>query len=324
MSAIQQLLLAGGRPQVAYVIASNAQEAVLNVSTFPAYIPGFSDIKITINTGIYVWSDNVANPALTINGATSGDKITLVNRGFVMGKGGGYGVSGVYSGGPAISTTFPITIDNTYASAYIGGGGGASDVIVGGGGGAGGGAGFPAGWYQATGFGVTLNQTAPSAAGGAIGSVGANGGDCYNSVSGTGYGAAGGTAGGGGGGQASITYLNAKSSTQWQLSIGGGGGGGRVFPGTGGAGGSYLLNGSGATPEGHTGGAGGSANNTGSAASGGGVITGIGGGGGWGAYGYNMSSPGNVAYKGGNAVVLNGNSVVWVSGDTTRVYGVVA
>ena len=45
------------------------------------------------------------------------------------------------------------------------------------------------------------------------------------------------------------------------------------------------------------------------------------GGGGWGASGGSSTSSGG---SGGKAVALNGYSVSWVSGDTTRVYGAVS
>ena len=47
-----------------------------------------------------------------------------------------------------------------------------------------------------------------------------------------------------------------------------------------------------------------------------------GGGGGWGASG--GSSPNRAGGAGGRAVFLNGRTVTWVSGNTTRVYGAVS
>ena len=72
---------------------------------------------------------NTSIPALDMGGAFPGG-LTLVNRGFIMGKGGdgGYTLADRTTyvaptpGGPAIALRGPISIDNS--SGYIGGGGG--------------------------------------------------------------------------------------------------------------------------------------------------------------------------------------------------------
>lgn len=263
-----------------YTYAANTANAALNVSSLSGYVAGSSYITITVNAGVYLWSDSIATPALTLTGGATGDTIKLVNKGFIMGKGGS-----TSAGGPAVSLSFNTIIDNTDAAAYIGGGGGAGrtgndgfGTGTGGGGGAGGGTGSTAtGYIPGTG-----------GTGGAVGNSGGNG------------------------------------SGSWA-----GGGGGRIFPGTGGIGGSGAGVGGGAGGAGSgiadgcslgTGGNGGSAGANGSAS----VDTGVcgGGGGGWGATG--GSSGGGAGYAGGKAVALNGKTVTWVSGDTTRVYGAVA
>ena len=202
-------------------ISAGAPKQNLNIynDSIAAGWPGTSALKYTIPAGIYIWSDSTALPALTTGGAFPGG-LTIVNNGFIMGKGGqgGPGITGGGNGtyhpgspgGTAISLGVPVTIDNTYPTAYIGGGGGGGGggtSIVnspGGGGGAGGGAGG-----QRT---QLRNLVNTAAAGGAIGQVGANGVGGPN---------------GGGGGSPDIIY-------GW---AGAGGGGGRLFPGTGGAGG---------------------------------------------------------------------------------------
>jgi len=199
----------------------------------------------------------------------------------------GKGGDGNYgNGGPALNvgTGINITVNNTNASAYIGGGGGA---------GAGNG---------------------PGGGGGAGGGTGGSGGG-----SGGGPGASGSNGGGGG----NCCYVQ-----------GSGGGGGRIFPGTGGAGGSgygsviggrgggagggggglWVTNG----PPPYSGGAGGSSNNAGS------LGVGASGGGGWGASGGNDYCFGTPGGTGGKAVNLNGKTVTWVSGNTTRVWGTVS
>jgi len=183
-------------------ITTNQQE--MNLRTF-AVSAGWNEssaANITLNSNIYVWSDNTANPAMTINGSWPGG-VTLTNNGFIMGRGGN-GDSSTFpngqsasAGGVAISLGVNCSIVNN-SGAFIGGGGGGGrgmpvNVTIGGWGGGGGGAGGGRGGGHST----------SNPAGGAVGQAGANGG------SGSGIPSRGG----------------------W------GGGGGRIFPGTGGAGG---------------------------------------------------------------------------------------
>lgn len=292
------------RVSLTYTFSSDSANVGLNVSTLSGYLAGKADITVVVNPGVYVYSTTTGGAALSITGATSGDTIKLVNYGFIMGQGGmggdpNYGVG--LGGGPALSISYPITIDNTNGSAYIGGGGGGGgaayegSVWSFGGGGAGGGSG---------------GANAGAGGGGGLGGYGGNG------------------------------YVNGNQS--------GGGGGGRIFPGAGGGGG-YASNpdtdvyaagaGGGAGGGGgaeawkstSAGGGGGSANGGG----GNGYISALGvaggGGGGWGASGGSgvqdgAATPPGTQWgggAGGYAVLLNGNSVSWVSGDTSRIYGAV-
>jgi hypothetical protein len=163
-----------------------------------------------------------------------------------------------------------------------------ASAYIGGGGGGGG------SWQGGGGAGGG-NAGSGGPVGGGVGSAGGN-------ATGGANGGKGGGAGGGGGG-----YSGSGKSTYMYP----GGGGGRIFPGSGGAGG---------TPGG---GAGGSANAGGGTRT---VTTGPcgGGGGGWGAAG-GIGLAGNYAGgAGGKAVALNGYTVTWTSGNTTRVYGAVS
>lgn len=284
------------RVALTYTYSANASNQSLNVTSIAGYTAGKSDITITVNSGIYIWSSSTGTPALTLTGGSTGDTITLVNNGYIMGMGGNggnwaTGTGAGYPGGTALSLGFNTTINNTNASAYIGGGGGGGgnyDNGPSGGGGAGGGSGGPSGAISAV------------AAGGTIGNSGVNGDAGYSFCCGTYY------------------YY------------GNGGGGGRIFPGTGGAGGLAVTglnnqNGKGGGSGGgggtaynfgySNGGAGGSSNAAGGNGAGGG-------GGGWGASG--GSSPSRGGGAGGKAVALNGKTVTWTSGNTTRVYGSVA
>lgn len=151
--------LRGKSAQFTHTITSHQQELDLHTYLQAQGWDGMSKVEVTVAAGIYIWSDNTTIPALDMGGAFPGG-LTLVNRGFIMGKGGdgGYQLTdrtsyvAPTSGGPAIGLTGPITIDN--ATGYIGGGGGGGAAATGspiailstavhspGGGGAGGGRG---------------------------------------------------------------------------------------------------------------------------------------------------------------------------------------
>ena len=277
------------RVAVSYTFTGTTANASLNVTTIAGYVAGRTDVTVTVNPGVYLYASSgsyppALNPGLTLSGGTSGDTVTLVNNGYIMGQGGdsGYTSGGAgYSGGPALSIGYPITINNTNGSAYIGGGGGGggSSALGQGGGGAGGG-----------------RANSGNSNGGSPGQNGQGGSATTGITASTCNGA-----GGGGGGAYST---GAKGATTY---YGPGSSGGRIFPGSTGLG---AVSNSGAS-----GGNGGGAN----AAGGTGNFNG--GGGGWGANG-GAGGGGSIAGgAGGKAVSLNGHSVTWVSGNTSRVYG---
>lgn len=264
-SAVNRVLLV-------QTFATDTTQTTLNVSALPGYVAGITDVTITVNSGVYVYSTNVANPALTITGATAGDAITLVNNGFIIGKGGNGATSGVNlspqagtPAGPAMSLGFNISITNNSFIAGGGGGGGASQYPGNGtgGGGAGGGTGATDGPY----------------AGGA----------------------------GGGPGQAGSQGTSSQGNFP---NYGGGGGGGRILPGVGGFGSQFSTKsggggaGGGSSAGNSRGGDGGSAGNAG------GDAGAAGGGGGWGARGGNGG--GGAGGAGGKAINLNGYTITYV------------
>lgn len=275
-----------------------------------------SKVIYTIPAGYYVWSDSTSLAALDTGGAFPGG-LTIINQGYIMGKGGnGSTASNATAGGPAINLTCSVEIDNTYASAYIGGGGGGGgdgNTWAGGGGGAGGGTG-------GSGFGAT------GGTGGANGATGGTGGTYRDLTDLTVVAATGGGAGGGGGGcyQGLFYPRNGGNPTAYNYASAGAGGG-RLFPGTGGNGG-YVTSTA-------VGGKGGASNKVGESVYN--TVIGVstlsgagGGGGGWGASGgtgwaySNYGSRGtSVAAAGGKAVALNNFTVTWTKSDTTRVYG---
>lgn len=313
------------RAVISYTFTSSTANASLNVAGISGYRAGVSDITVTVNSGIYLYATtNTSTYGLNLSGGTTGDTVILVNNGYIAGKGGtgGFVASGA-AGGPALNVGIGvnITINNTNASAYIGGGGGgggsgtSSSRSPGGGGGGGGGG---------TGGGGTSGPFGGSVSGGSGGGAGATGSN---------------------GG----LFTVCRGCCAGACYMTGGGGGGRVFAGSGGSlvrAGSVGLGGGsggggGATAGGQNccgvwfgcGGAGGSANAAGSNAVGvgppftapGSYAFAGGGGGGWGASG--GSSPGSFGTSGGaggKAVNLNGKTVTWTSGNTTRVYGAVS
>ena len=170
------------RPTASLIISANIQNALINVSTLSGYVAGQTDITITVNSGVYVYGSCPIQPntvvstapigapvaSMEIIGGASGDKINIINNGYILGYGGdGAGLTSYYlsctasstynaptKGGAAIATTFPINsiINNGYIAGG-GGGGGTSAVTddngaAGGGGGAGGGIGMNAGSPQ--------------------------------------------------------------------------------------------------------------------------------------------------------------------------------
>ena len=269
---------------VSATISANSTNYTLNPAAVSGYSAGKSNVTLTINSGIYVYSTATGTPAINVTGFTAGDTVTIVNNGYIMGMGGrgsDYSTNNVTSGGNAISLAFNSSIIN---NSYIGGGGGGGGCDASGGGGGGGGAGGGAG-----------GTAAYSLAGGAGGGPGAAGGN----------------------GQFGVISSGKDSN-----GYGGGGGGGRIMPGVGGGAVTYTSTPGGGA--GGAGGAsdlntqttpGGSAGNAGS--SGGGLNGG--GGGGWGAPGGASSFAGGT---GGKAISLNGYTATRSGGGTT--YGLVS
>lgn len=289
-----------------FSITTNQQEANLRSLALTAGWNGSSAVIATVNAGVYIWSDATGTAALTINGSWPGG-VTLVNNGYIIGKGGtgGQGVAANSSslkngaaGGPAISLGVNVTITNN-SGAYIAGGGGGgagSGSSAGGAGGAGGG-----------GAGGGVGGSVPTRSGGTAGSVGSSGGNGSNNP-----GDASSSGGGGGRILPGTGGAGGASSTWYGFGGGSGGGGGAQIP--------YYAN--------PTGGTGGSAGNTGGNATNpnSGDVGGGGGGGGWGASGGSGSNgaggTAGTAGSGGKAIALNGFTATRSGAGTT--YGAVS
>jgi hypothetical protein len=292
------------RAAISYTYSATTANASLNVTSIAGYIAGKSDITINVNSGVYLYATTSGNAGLTLSGGTTGDTVTLVNNGFIMGMGGtGGSYNTAYvaptSSGTALTLGYPTRItNNSYIAGGGGGGGGAGTGGAGtGGGGAGGGAG---------GFSQGTSALTAGGTGGSPGSAGGNGNGWQSAPTGAQI-AYGGGAGGGGG-----TYVN-----QGSVYVVTGGGGGRILPGTGGVGSSGAFG---------KGGNGGGSNTVGLDGTYASPFGGGGGGGGWGAAGgigkQTQSGANNPGSAGGKAIHLNGHSVTWLT--TGTVYGAVS
>jgi len=294
-----------------FAITSNQSQVNLRTLAVSAGWNGTSAVVCTLNSGKYISSNSVSTPAFTINGSFP-NGVTFVNKGFVIGKGGGTSATNGQAGGSAISLGLNVTINQ--AGGYIGGGGGAggatSTQTAYGGGGAGAGKGN-----------VGMGATGGNNQGGRkIPGSGGAGKSTSRTASNVGNSYAVGSGGQAGGGGSSTTYStkgtshtnqgtfigNCSYSTYYSRR-GDAGGGGGGWGATGGRGASSanknMTQGTVTTVSG-AGGAN-NANGGGASASGAGAVT--------------YSSGGG----GGRAVQKNGKTVTWIGG-TSKVYGAVS
>jgi len=334
-------------------ITVNRKELNLSAWALERGWNGTSPATITVNNGIYIWSDSINTPALRIDDFPGG--LTLINNGYIMGRGGDggsraavrWGAGPPWPGGPQpplsdrdptqasvgltnylngwpggdaiqITTTSVITITNDEGAIGGGGGGGAGGGdgnFGGGGGGAGGGNGGMGDSYGD----VRIVET--GGVGGAPGQRGGNGSGWRNNGptdrGGT-LGGDGGEAGGGGSGGWSRPGNDPH---------GGGGGGGRILTSDaeGGVGGGILH-----LPRRErwtkhtinvTGGAGGSGGNSGQSVNDRkdhGIAAG---GGGWGANGGDMTRNDRLSQPGYPMGGAGGNAITAIDGHNYTVSG---
>jgi hypothetical protein len=118
-------------------IASHTQNYNLSTAAVAAGWNGTDPLlaTVTVNTGIVVGSSSTGAYAFTIPSLPAGSEVTIINNGYIVGK-GGVGGSGTpthtagAAGGPALSVAYATTINN--GSGVVGGGGGgggAGDLI---------------------------------------------------------------------------------------------------------------------------------------------------------------------------------------------------
>ena len=272
-------------------IASNTENANISTLATAAGWNGSTQIYVTINAGVWVWSDSTSTAGLIIPSGMP--VVTILNNGYIIGK-GGKGGQGQYisskteaaslmfggAGGLAIqSRSNTIIINNS--GAYIAGGGG---------GGAGGGDG-------GKGNGDTSGETVNGGVGGGINANGTNGVSKSDAQSEYGAGGGGGGSGGAGGGVG--VNISSGGGVPNGSASGGGGGGGRKLPGVGGV--TTGVSSGDQAFQGMPGGTAGAAGTNGSRQGGGG--------GGWGASSSGNGGTGGPAISGGYASLTNNGTV---------------
>lgn len=195
------------------LIASNTNNYDVMTALGSAYFPSYTDVTVTINSGVTVGSASQASPAMTVSGFVSGDTVSIVNNGTISGAGGpgGRGTNTVTpnnavagtQGGSALSVSFATSVTNNGTIAGGGGGGGGGSgrrytsgktSIDQGGGGGGGGAGTIVGAAGALGTGESATYNGLAGAAGTA-SAGGAGGAAKNSAGAGGAGGALGAAG---------------------------------------------------------------------------------------------------------------------------------
>jgi hypothetical protein len=132
------------RVAINITLSSNQTNYVLNTAKASGYVAGVSDIVLTINSGVYCSSNVVGTPGLDVDTSwASGDTISIVNNGFIVGMGGAGGqgrTSGSWSqatntcsssggsagsaGGLAFRAQRSVSVNNAGTIAGGGGGGG--------------------------------------------------------------------------------------------------------------------------------------------------------------------------------------------------------
>lgn len=135
--SLSQFYGATNRVQIIVTINANQTNYVLNTAKASGYVAGITDVTVTINSGVYVSSSSTGVYALDVDASwATGDTVTIVNNGFIIGMGGnggsgrsisgttGSGGSSGAPGGPALRAQRPIILLN-YGTIGGGGGGGA-------------------------------------------------------------------------------------------------------------------------------------------------------------------------------------------------------
>lgn len=128
-----------GRFKLGITISANTSNFNLYEVCKSIYVPGTTDVTVTINAGVYVYSTNYQVPAFIVDSFLSSDTISIINNGSIVGAGGAGGRGSDYryggsipsiparpgeQGGTALSLSCATTITNNGTIAGGGGGGG--------------------------------------------------------------------------------------------------------------------------------------------------------------------------------------------------------
>jgi hypothetical protein len=204
-------------------IASNQTDYVANTAKVTGYQAGLMDVTFVINGGVYCSPSATGTPGFDVDTSwTTGDTVTVVNNGFIVGRGGngGAGVSivGIRSfsggsagsaGGLAFRAQRGVSVNNAGTIGGGGGGGGGGGALSGAtneelpqlvnvsGSGGGGGRGVSSGGAGGT---VYTGGAASTGGAGTLTAAGAGGNTGFAGGAGGGLGATGGTGQSGSGG----------------------------------------------------------------------------------------------------------------------------
>ncbi len=130
-------------------ITSNTETYTFNPEKVPGYTAGNTTATLTILDNIYLYSNSISTPALTVSGWNANDTVYIINKGYIMGRGGDGGTYGgqlgtvaATNGGTAMSISSNTTLFNYNTIAGGGGGGAAANRATTGSGGGGAGGGY--------------------------------------------------------------------------------------------------------------------------------------------------------------------------------------
>ena len=221
------------RYTVTITISSNTSNYNLQTSSVSGYTAGWTDVTLSINSGIVVSASAAGGTALTVTGFNSADNVTIFNTGIIQGGGGAGGAATGGAGGHAINL-------NPASAANVGIVNQPGAIIAGGGGG--GGRGMAVRGYQMDGYGNLLSDTYMRGGGGGGGAgnpagsgsavVGTGSGTYYNYLGSAGAGGSGSTTAGGGGGAGDSGYVGTLSNYYLMYAGAGGAGGARGAAGS--------------------------------------------------------------------------------------------
>lgn len=104
-------------------ISADTANYTLNTAKVTGYSAGKTDVTLTINSGVTVFSNSTGSYAMSVDTSwAAGDTVTIVNNGVILGR-GGTGTSAT-AGGPALLVQRATSINNVNRIAGGGGGGG--------------------------------------------------------------------------------------------------------------------------------------------------------------------------------------------------------